>query len=251
MEAALDCERVQRDELIERYLVGDLNNAEQDAFEEHFFGCDRCLEEIETMRAAQAVLTESETDRRAEQPPRRPRKLWVFASGIAAAVAAVGVAVMLLLPETDMPAELLELARIEAPEYAPVRLRGATDEARQRFRSAMELYSTGDCVSAIPGLEEAANLDPNAPDISFYLGASYLLTDRTSEGIAELEHTVDLGDTPYLEEALLLLAKAHLGIGDIPKARNELRRVLELDGDFSGQVRYLLERISVRRPTSD
>jgi tetratricopeptide (TPR) repeat protein len=245
----LDCERVQRDELIERYLAGVLDEAEREAFEEHFFECDRCLEELDTMRAAQQLLSEAAADLPTEHRPPRSRKLWVFASGIAAALAVIGVSVTLLTPKPELPAELLELAAIEAPSYTPIRLRGAADEAQQRFRTAMEFYSTGDYVSAIPGLEEAAELDPNAPNISFFLGASYLLTDRISEGIATLQHTVDLGDTPYLEEALLLLAQAHLGAGDIDKARDELGRVLELEGDFSEQARTMLELLDGGKET--
>jgi tetratricopeptide (TPR) repeat protein len=241
---------VHRDELSERYLAGVLDEAEREAFEEHFFECERCLEELETLRAAQQLLIEPDAEMPAELRLFRPRKLWVVASGIAAALAVIGVSLTLLTPKPELPAELLELATIEAPSYTPIRLRGAADEAQQRFRTAMEFYSTGDYLSAIPGLEEAAALDPNAPNISFYLGATYLMTDRTPEGVETLQRTVELGDTPYLEEALLLLAKAHLSSGKIEKARDELGRVLELDGDFSEQARTMLEQIGGKDETT-
>jgi len=145
---------------------------------------------------------------------------------------------------------LAELARIEAPYYEPVRLRGATDEAQQRFRTAMESYTAGDYVSAIPGLEEATDLDPNAANISFFLGASYLLADSISEGIETLQHTVALGDTVFLEEAHLLLAKAYLHRGELGAARTELEAVIHLGGDFTAQARALLDELSQEVPSA-
>jgi tetratricopeptide (TPR) repeat protein len=105
----------------------------------------------------------------------------------------------------------------------------------------MEFYAAGDYASAIPGLEKAADLDPSSPEYSFYLGACYLLTDRVSEGIASLGDTIDLGETPFLEEALFLSAKAHLLANDQTAARRELQRVISLEGEQSDAARNLLE----------
>ena len=107
----------------------------------------------------------------------------------------------------------------------------------------MEFYSAGDYASAIAGLEEAANLDPSAPNISFFLGACYLLAGLPSEGITHLQQTAELGDTPFLEEALLLLAKAEINMGAFGPARDRLQAVLELDGEFVEDARTLLERL--------
>lgn len=243
----MDCDRARRDDLIERYLAGELSHAEQDALEEHYFACDLCLERLENVRAAQEALASSADQIEAQLSGHRHRRWWVIASGIAAALAIAVASALLLRPSSGPPARLLAMARIEAPAYTPVQLRGFTDQAQQLFRSGMRSYEAGDYASAIPDLQKAAHLDYNAADVSFYLGASYLLTGRNPEGLAELEHTVDLGDTPYLEEALLLSAKAHIAIGDLSNATIELHRVVELSGDSYDQALAMLELLDGER----
>jgi hypothetical protein len=55
----MDCTRVAREEIAERYLVGDLSDGDRNAFEEHYFECARCFEELDALQAIQAVLKTS------------------------------------------------------------------------------------------------------------------------------------------------------------------------------------------------
>ena len=162
----------------------------------------------------------------------------------------MGIGLRLLPLASEISTVPVELARFDPPDYTPIRLRGDTDKAQQRFRSAMELYSAGDYVSAIPGLKEAAELDPTAPNISFFLGACYVLTDRTSDAINTLENTIALGDTVFLEEAHLLLAKAHLNRGESDAARTELETVIGLGGDFAPEAQGILDEFSEEVPST-
>jgi tetratricopeptide (TPR) repeat protein len=252
----MDCRSIEEKNVIERYLLAQLDEAEQQEFEEHFFSCDACARELETFRLLQEKL---DVDRRAL--PRRAMKapvmpIWGWASGIAAVIlvaviATTWFALTTVHPPVQISQKLTELAAIEAPAYEPIRLRGIYDESQQQFRTAMEFYSTGDYVSAIPGLEEAAKLDPEAPNISFFLGACYLLSGQSSEGIATLERVVDLGDTVFLEEAHLLLAKARISGGDVDTATDHLQTVIDLDGAFADEARSLLDTLSEGVPPAD
>ena len=243
----MECARITEDGLLERYLLDRVDEAEREALESHFFECDDCFARLEALQAAQQVLAAEPVSQAFRiEPPRRIRT-WGWAVA-AAAIVVIGLVAVLWwvmqppLPRTaSLSPALAALARIEPPVYEPVVLRGVQDEAQQRFRTAMEHYAGGDYASAIPGLEEAAALDPEAANISFSLGATCLLTGRTTEGIRHLQHGVDLGDTPYLEEALLLLAKAHLSTRDLSDAKTELVRVVELSGDFSEQALAMLD----------
>jgi tetratricopeptide (TPR) repeat protein len=243
------CARIADDQVTERYLLGQLDDAEQEAFEQHFFECDECFSELEALQAAQQVLAIEPVSRalQIEHPQRLRTWGWAVAAAAVVVIGLVAVLWWVMQPPLHTTASLspalAKLARIEAPAYEPVRLRGGQDEAQQRFRTAMELYTAGDYASAIPGLEEAANLDPNAPNISFFLGACYLLTGRTPEGIATLQHTVDLGDTPYLEEALILVAKARLKIDNIAGAQRAFEEAAALRGDFETEARDALGKL--------
>ena len=243
----MDCARLKAEGVAERYLRGTLAEAEQEAFEEHIVACKACFEEVSALCALQGELARSREQIVAEaavrpSPWRRP---WVFAvaASVLAVAAGLGVWMMRAQPASGPRAELAALAQFDPPVYAPVRLRGSEDDGARHFREAMDLYSRGDWKGALPGLRAAAVLDPEAPHIAFYLGACALLAGETHEAIIQLQRTVDLGDTPFLEEALFYLAKAHLQAGDVTAARGALDKVILLNGDRSQEAQSLLDRL--------
>lgn len=46
----MNCAQVVQEDIAEKYLLGELGAAEQEAFESHYFVCPRCLEEVEACR---------------------------------------------------------------------------------------------------------------------------------------------------------------------------------------------------------
>jgi len=242
----MDCATVRAEDIAERYLLGELNEAEQEVFEEHLIGCATCAYDLAGLCALKAELERGREQIVAEaavrpSPWRRP---WVLAVAAAVVAVAAGLGVWVRLQEAPgSRLELAELAKVDPPAYAPVRLRGSEDEAARRFREAMELYAAGDWRGALPGLRAAAALDPEAPHIAFYFGACALLAGETGEAITQLQRTVDLGDTPFLEEALFYVAKAHLREGGVTVARDALVKVILLNGDRSQEAQRLLDRL--------
>jgi putative zinc finger protein len=94
------CTRVEEEDLDARYLAGTLSEEEAEAFEEHYFGCDRCWATVQLGRDVRAALTADET-RPAARPlgaergtPHRVRELsrrrW-FPLAIAASIAIVAI----------------------------------------------------------------------------------------------------------------------------------------------------------------
>jgi RNA polymerase sigma factor (sigma-70 family) len=251
--AALGCREVQDRELLEGYLVGRLGALEQEALEEHLFECDDCFREVETLRGIQERLSDLQHDvPRMATKPRATISWWWWTLG-AAAVVTLSVAALIWWTAAtardraaELPPELAVLVRVQPPYYEPMLVRGGSETARQSFESAMEHYVAGDFASAIPGLEEAAALDPGAADASFFLGACYLLTGRLPEGIFVLDQTVALGETPFLEESLMLLTKAHIQTGDLDAARQHLKALIEVNGDLEDEALQLEEAIQKR-----
>jgi tetratricopeptide (TPR) repeat protein len=113
------------------------------------------------------------------------------------------------------------LARFDPPSYIPPALRGAEDEATERFRTGMRHYQDGNYGEAIPEIRAAAALDPQRAGIRFFLGICLLMTEQTDAGIKELRETIALGESAYLEEAHFYLAKAYLGRGEMGAAKEE------------------------------
>jgi hypothetical protein len=54
----MDCEAVNRGELVEKYLQGKLDSARQDEFETHVLECAQCAQEVEVLQAVRRDLTE-------------------------------------------------------------------------------------------------------------------------------------------------------------------------------------------------
>ena len=96
----ITCIRVEEEDLDARYLAGTLSEQEAEAFEEHYFECERCWATVQLGRDVRAALTADETrpaalPRGAERDtPRRVRELsrrrW-FPLAIAASIAIVAI----------------------------------------------------------------------------------------------------------------------------------------------------------------
>jgi tetratricopeptide (TPR) repeat protein len=253
----MECVQIKHDEVVERYLTGSLGPRERESFEEHYFACEQCFAALQANRALQAELSASAPQIRAMPAPNPTAWRWTAAMVTAAVVilAVVGIRWgmkpdLSSAPPTQTrqpgPAgpSLGELARFDPPTYTPAVLRGAQDEAIRKFRVAMKHYQQGDYARAISGLREDAKLNPKDAGALFFLGVSYLLSGRTDEGIAALQQSVALGDTPYLEEAHYYLAKAFLRKGDLAAARRELEEVVRLEGDHEDEARRLLQQLA-------
>ncbi len=110
-------EEAVRTQAVERYLLRELSDSDRDAFEEHYFSCPECAEEVR----AGAVFTASARALLAEQAPRvaASRFGWL---GWRLPVAAAGI--MLLAPIgylllVFIPGLRSELARLRAPQAYP------------------------------------------------------------------------------------------------------------------------------------
>src|SRR5258708_38999638 len=158
----MNCERVERENLMERYLAGGLVAELKEDFERHYFECAECAQQLETWMSIAKPLREMAA------APAQPRRQW---AGGAAAIAA-GILVVIgvsLAPRNDTASEaptavardasFAELARLEPPRYVAPGLRGAETTAETAFRQAMEAYPRRDYTRAIAGLRVSLGLD--------------------------------------------------------------------------------------------
>ena len=63
------CTRVEEEDLDARYLAGTLSEEEAEAFEEHYFGCDRCWTAVQTGLDVRAASTATTVDPQVRTPP--------------------------------------------------------------------------------------------------------------------------------------------------------------------------------------
>ena len=146
-------------------------------------------------------------------------------------------------PKTGpIPVERFQLlAQFEPPPYSPDDRR-VSSHTRQ-FQGAMEHYVKRDFAGAIPGLRASVAAQADGPEAQFYLGiCSLLIGDRTA-GVHDLQSVIGAGDTPYLESARFILAKALLGTGDVSGTRGQLEKVIAMHGDLEKRSESLLTQI--------
>lgn len=254
----MSCDFAVREALAERYVLGKLNEAEAERFEEHFFECDGCFEEVQTIRAVREALREMPL-----AVPARPASRWPIRTLSWAAVLLLGigggVSILWLSQESSRPAadagaqrsaalRLADLAAIQPPPFTPARLRGAGQRGRDRFREAMALYGGGHFQAAIPGLIAASDADPADAGSRFFLGICFLMVNQSDRASEALRQTVALGDSPYLEEAHFYLGKALLRLNQVDGAREELRRAVGMHGDLEAPARGLLGELQKIAP---
>ena len=256
----MTCEEIERDELVEQYVLGRLEEDEQNALEDHYFNCSACLERLRVIEATRAALTVDA----ARSKPSQWRRV---AAGLAAAATLVlavragqlmwggpddapaasppPAAVIVAPPAASAPAPRIPatLGEIQLPPYTPVRLRSTTTEAQRVFREAMGPYVAGECGAAMEGLRRSLQLDESLLQARFYLSACEIQSERLSEAESNLQRIIAAGESPYLEDALFFLAKVRIRTGDIAGARQELTRVMSLQGERREEARRLLDQL--------
>jgi hypothetical protein len=157
----MDHETATESKAPERYVLGELAGAERDAFEEHFAGCEPCMNEVLSISAfaanARAVFRERAAAARTEAARPR-RRFWGFRWQVAIpAFAAAALAVFaiyqnsvtipgLRAPQAVMPAMALDgVTRSSLPQVpagAPLRFQMGVPAGTVTSRVWAELTST-------------------------------------------------------------------------------------------------------------
>src|SRR5580658_4596617 len=163
----LTCEQISAQDIPSRYVLGELSEAEQDQFEQHYFECGRCFEAVRIRQSLGGALS------------RRAGRNWLRWAALAAAAAvllAVGVHLVWRrsvltahIPPAVAPAppRMDLLAAFDPPLYTAPNLRSPAD---RRFADAMQRYQQRDWAGAIAGLREVVEENPDRNAARFYLG---------------------------------------------------------------------------------
>jgi len=264
----MNCEEVEERDILEGYLLDRLTEPEREEFEKHYFECASCFAQLQAGLAVQTEL------RRPSPMPAQARgaslrRIWVWTPAFVAVALLLGAGIWWYSaqkrqpsqqasssprkvgPEVSVPSplpppaapSLEELARVEAPPYSTMVLRGAEDEAQEAFSKAMQYYVKGDYTHAIPGLRAAVKTGPRTASFNFYLGACYLLTGQTDPAIVSFRETVSLGDPSYSESAHFYLAKAYLSKKEVSTAEDELQKTVQFHGHMEAEAGEILRQL--------
>lgn len=246
----MNCEQIESEGVIEQYLAGRLPNAARKAFERHYFGCDRCFEDLEAYRAAGVALKGMKVEQTRRSKPR-----WAWPVAIAAAILLTFAGVLAFRHAPVAPPKIAQapyvdfalLTNVEPPRYSPSTLRGLSDPAEAQFQSAMEPYRKGNYAAAAETLRHfvAGPSGGKRVEAEFFLGACYLLTDRVEEASGAFEKVL-AEESPFREEAHFLMGKTWLKKGNGPQARAEFEAAAAMNGETKAAAQKLLRQLKAR-----
>ena len=253
----MNCQEVEQQDILGAYIAGKLPEAQRDLFEEHFFGCDDCLRNVEAARVAREVLIA----RKASAPARNRWIPWLAAAallvvGIAIWKAKTGRQIEVAAVAPKPAAEVAEakagpdytlLAKFDPPVYRPANLRGA-EKTDRAFRAAMERYAAGDFAGAAVGLRAVAGATAAFVEARYYLGIAELQTGDIAPGLSDLQRVIAAGDTPFLSEARFYAAKASLGQNDAAAARLQLETLVREKSELAPRAEEILKQLPQAPP---
>ncbi len=107
------------------------------------------------------------------------------------------------------------------------------------FVEAMKYYQARDYSRASFALQQATGRQPDNPEIRFFLGISYLLTNDTQAGIRELKVAEFLGSSPDVDRIRFYLAKGFLRQKDTTNALRQLDTLVDAGGNLAEPARKL------------
>lgn len=261
----MSCEEFDKPEILARYSAGQLSEAESQAWEEHYFGCDRCFADLQSYQAIRQELAAAAPAIRQEVLQRQQQEAaraagrshpwqWLLAGlAVAALLGAFGLWTSFHRREhvaapdiaRATPAQSYEeWARFEPPKYQPLQLRDAAGEpaGNSTFSRAMRRYQQHEFKEAQSELQAVVTAEPTRTEARFYLGACELFDGQPAAALANLQ-PVTTADSPYQEEARWLMAKAYLRQHSLADARRELTALVTGGGDWAGQAKQLLAQL--------
>lgn len=103
---------------------------------------------------------------------------------------------------------------------------------------SMDLFYVGDLTTAQAQFQELLRMEPNAPDLNYFLGETVLRAQKPQDAIPYLERAIKAD--PEMLPAQKSLGLAYLQARQAEKAIPHLRAALPIDQD--GSVRYQLGR---------
>jgi CHAT domain-containing protein len=255
----LDCASIEEQDLVSRYVGRKLSPEEAEAFEEHYFACDRCWAEVQQGTEVRAALREEKVSAGAVRVrPRRISPVW----GALAVAAAVALAIGGILLRSKSGSKLEDLAsaasglsyrqleaRLTGPfqhrplqpvtrgkeKPLPVALRHAALEAQMRAQNRRSIETLraaglghlllGEWNEAITRLEEAKRVEPQNPLVLSDLAAAYYSRAQ------HLAQTQEPGrSVPDLDLALRYVTEALTIEPRLPEALFNRALVLEASG---------------------
>ena len=273
---AKKCTNKKIGEWIGLYEVGAIQENERRVFFDHLIECEHCYDEVYSIEPITLAFRNHRASlRRAERAASSPVpavsvptrfRSWALrpAFAIAALILVLVLGSFLVLRQERTPATdiadsssnssasvadsqsqwanlQIAKAKYTRPEEG-VTLRDGGDA----FGRAMAAYEQDDFSSAIEQLETLGEMQPrNAGEVSFYLGVSLLLVNRSEDAILPLKQSLQVSSGQLAGRSHYYLAQAYLKKNQPQQATAELDNTIRVGGEYEAAARALRKEILI------
>lgn len=264
-----------KQDIIDRYLMGEMNENESRAFEKEMETDPALREEVELTRHILSAIDEEEEQSfieairsvpeerirelispkvkvRASVPPvRKKRSISIYA---AAAAAAVLLILLYIGNKPDYSSTDLFTQYYQVQPYETYPVRGDTEltpDEKVLIREARTHYENAEYPEALVIYEQLFTEKQDwkkAPDeVIFYAAICRFETNNLPRAIEQLDYIASDTASDFQDEALWNLAFAYLKNNQRSKAKDCLNRLIEEDSDYVVQAKELLDKLDMKR----
>jgi tetratricopeptide (TPR) repeat protein len=262
----MDCEYATRDDVIVEYVEGSLGDDAREAFEAHYFGCDRCFAQLQMTEKLIGSMQKygdevfarfrdpagSMSVQAQRLPTYNPETInwmgrlpvvWHQRFRIAARFAVAALLILTVgswfLKYFVFPIDYKQLTAVQPIPWPAVTPLGS--EADTLLAQARQQYLEMEYQGASNTLAEAIGLYPPIATLKYIHGVSSYFANDTDEAIAQLEAALRLD--PALDDARWYLAHAYLKKRDRENAIKQLAELVETKSAYESRSREILKAI--------
>jgi hypothetical protein len=260
-----ECNGAPAERYLEPYLRNTLPEDAAREFEEHYYGCEVCLSQLEALEAVELKL--------GRQPRKAPGTLLHWPVGLVAAGAIAATLLLVLLGRQAMmrspaprqetaqtgaarqekiPAQtapqatvfrssLRQLADMNLPVFQLPHVRGQSKNPA--FDEGMQAYTRHDCAAAVKSLGQVKATESNGPMARLYSGVCLMQAGETDRAARNLKAAALVEGSAEQEAAWYYLGQIALLRDDAASARRYLSLTVASHGDFESRARSELGRI--------
>ncbi len=243
-------EKIEKYELIERYLANELSEQEQRDFESQLEADSTFYDDVQIHKELDGLLSDEglhkflgtlrETDTNWQLPS--AKKEATFFSLNAKLLISIAAALLIVVFSWQflfIPAGSSSTSQLFVEHFEPYQLvlsqRSASDPSGYDalFNQAIQEYADGDYTSAAESFRQLHQLEPDNVSYKFYFALSLLGVDNASTAITLLNELVSAPDHLFTEQSRWYLALAYLS------ADEQDRAIEVLENINPGQYQYI------------
>lgn len=233
--------------LIDSYLQGNLPDEKLEAFEQHYFECDLCYAELKVAERLISKEVPIVIEGRAAKPlfgfdwklTRKP--MLAFAVFFVMAITAI---LVIVINHSSRLRLLYNLSDFSPPVYIQSEIRGqGISRINGAFARAMAHYNRKEYSHALDILKGIPGSAQN-PQVIFFKGICYLLTDELHKAIKEFDNIIEDMNPSYYDEAIYYKAIALLRSNKKEKALEQLNHLAGMFSPYTPKAKKLIDKIN-------